>query len=82
MKSNFLKFMKIEFSRAYAGCPKERWDIFIINEFDTCDRNEAVEFTNRLIENKYIAIDKRPKGDFVVITPVGYEMIKRGVLEG
>ena len=81
MKSKFLKFMKLEFSRAYACCPKERWDIFIINEFNECDRNDAVDFTNRLIKNKYIAIDKRPNGEFVVITPRGYEMIKRGILE-
>ena len=82
MKSKFLKFMLLEFSRANACCPKERWDMFMINEFKGCDRNDAVDFTNRLIENKYIAIDKRPNGEFIIITPFGYEMIKRGILEG
>ena len=81
MKSKFLKFMKLEFSRAYACCPKERWDIFIINEFDERDRGCAIDFTNRLIDNKYIAIDHRSNGEYVVITPWGYEMTERGILE-
>ena len=81
MKNRFLKFMKQRFQEQGDCCPVYDWNKFIANEFSREERDLAIAFTAKLIENKYIGlIDKRDIACYA-ISGYGAEMIKRNKIE-
>ena len=81
MKYKFLTFMKKWFHKQGDCCPKEQWDIFIINGFSSDEQENAILLTNRLIEDKYIELIEKDNGKYFAVSGYGAEMIKRNSLE-
>ena len=81
MKYKFLTFMKKWFHKQGDCCPKEQWDIFIINEFAIEEQENAILLTNRLLEDKYIELIEKDNGKYFAVSGFGVEMINRDLLE-
>lgn len=81
MKYKFLTFMKKWFHKQGDCCPKEQWDIFIINDFAIEEQENAILLTNRLIEDKYIELIEKDNGKYFAVSGIGAEMINRDLLE-